>query len=114
MGTTSKALPSVGGFAVADQRIVDYLRYGTGNRPFIFAASAPAAAIAAVRAALEIVERDASLRRTLWASTRRLLHAHPFLEEVFRAPAQRQCTRQRRQRSRAPPSGAGSVGGGAG
>jgi 8-amino-7-oxononanoate synthase len=75
VGTTSKALPAVGGFAVADQRVIDYLRYGTANRPFIFAASPPPAAIAAVRAALEIVEQDGSLRRTLWASTRRFLHA---------------------------------------
>lgn len=75
VGTTSKALPAVGGFAVADQQVIDYLRYGTANRPFIFAASPPPAAIAAVRAALEIVEQEGALRRRLWASTRRVLHA---------------------------------------
>jgi 8-amino-7-oxononanoate synthase len=75
VGTTSKSLPAVGGFAVADQPVIDYLRLSTTNRPFFFAASAPAAALAAVRAALEIVEKEPALRRRLWASTRRFLHA---------------------------------------
>jgi 8-amino-7-oxononanoate synthase len=75
VGTTSKSLPSVGGFAVGDQQVMDYLRYGMANRPFIFAASPPPSAIAAVRAALQILEQDAALRRRLWHSTRRFLHA---------------------------------------
>lgn len=75
VGTTSKALPSVGGFAAADQEVADYLRYSTANRPFVFAASPPAASMAAVVAALEVVEREPALRRRLQDTTRRVLHA---------------------------------------
>jgi len=75
VGTTSKSLPAVGGFAVANQEVVDFLRYGQTCRPFLFAASPPAAAIAAVREALAILEQEPGLRTRLWASTRRVLHA---------------------------------------
>lgn len=75
VGTTSKSLPAVGGFAVADQEVIDHLRYSQANRAFIFAASPPAAAVAAVREALAVVEQEPALRRKLWASTRRFLHA---------------------------------------
>jgi 8-amino-7-oxononanoate synthase len=75
VGTTSKALPSIGGFAAADQQVVDYLRYGQTNRPFLFATAPPAAGLAAIHAALDIVEQEPALRRRLWATTRRVLHA---------------------------------------
>ena len=75
VGTTSKSLPAVGGFAVADRQIVEFLRYGGTCRPFLFAASPPAAAMAAVREALLIVEQEPALRRRLWDVTRRVLHA---------------------------------------
>jgi 8-amino-7-oxononanoate synthase len=75
VGTTSKSLPAVGGFAVADQQVVEYLRYSGTCRPFLFAASPPAAAMAAVREALSIVEQEPALRRRLWDVTRRVLHA---------------------------------------
>lgn len=75
VGTTSKALPAVGGFAAACQEVIDFLRTSRVNRPFIFAASPPAAALAAVREALQIVEREPALRRRLWDSTRRVLRA---------------------------------------
>jgi 7-keto-8-aminopelargonate synthetase-like enzyme len=73
VGTTSKSLPAVGGFAVGDAQVVHYLRYT--NRPFIFAASPPPAAVAAVRAALEVLEQEPALRKRLWAGTRRMLDA---------------------------------------
>jgi 7-keto-8-aminopelargonate synthetase-like enzyme len=75
VGTTSKSLPAVGGFAVADREVVEFLRYGGTCRPFLFAASPPAAAMAAVREALAIVEQEPALRRRLWDVTRRVLHA---------------------------------------
>jgi 8-amino-7-oxononanoate synthase len=75
VGTTSKALPAIGGFAAAKQEVVDYLRYGQMNRPFLLAAAPPPAALAAVRTALEILETEPALRRHLWAITRRVLHA---------------------------------------
>jgi 8-amino-7-oxononanoate synthase len=73
VGTTSKSLPAVGGFAVGDAQVVHYLRYT--NRPFIFAASPPPAAVAAVRTALEVMEQEPALRKRLWAGTRRMLEA---------------------------------------
>jgi len=75
VGTTSKSLPAVGGFAVGDQQVIDYLRWGQVNRPFLFAASPPAGAVAAVSKALEILEEEPQLRRQLWDNTRRVLHA---------------------------------------
>jgi 8-amino-7-oxononanoate synthase len=75
VGTASKTLPGVGGFAAADQAVIEYLRFAPVNHPFLLAASPPASAVAGVMAALEIVEREPALRRTLWDSTRRVLHA---------------------------------------
>jgi 8-amino-7-oxononanoate synthase len=75
VGTTSKSLPAVGGFAAGDQEVIDYLRLGTTNRPFVFAASPPASILAAVGAALDIVQEEPALRRRLEATTRRVLHA---------------------------------------
>jgi 7-keto-8-aminopelargonate synthetase-like enzyme len=45
------------------------------NRPFLFAASPPAGAVAAVAKALEIMEQEPQLRRQLWDTTRRVHHA---------------------------------------
>jgi 8-amino-7-oxononanoate synthase len=70
VGTTSKSLPAVGGFAVGDAQVIHYLRYT--NRPFIFAASPPPAAVAAVREALAVMEEEPALRERLWANTRRM------------------------------------------
>jgi 8-amino-7-oxononanoate synthase len=72
VGTTSKALPGLGGFAAADQRIVDFLRYSQINRPFLFATSPPPPVLAAVRAALDIVEQEPALRTRLWTITHRV------------------------------------------
>ena len=72
VGTTSKSLPAVGGFAVASQQVIDFLRYGQGNRPFIFAASPPAGSIAAVTTALSILEQEPERRSRLWDITRRV------------------------------------------
>jgi 8-amino-7-oxononanoate synthase len=71
VGTTSKTLPAVGGFAVGDAQVIHFLRYT--NRPFIFAASPPPAAVAAVREALAVMEEEPALRERLWANTRRML-----------------------------------------
>lgn len=73
VGTTSKSLPAVGGFVAGDAQPIHFLRYT--NRPFIFAASPPPAAVAAVRAALDVLEGEPALRTHLWALTRRFLHA---------------------------------------
>ncbi len=75
VGTTSKALPAVGGFVAGPRHVIEYLRCSHTNRAFHFAASPPAAAVAAVRAALQILEEQPALRTRLWAITRRVHHA---------------------------------------
>jgi 8-amino-7-oxononanoate synthase len=75
VGTTSKALPGVGGFVVARRDVIDYLRYGGATRPFVFATAAPASVVASVRAALDLVDQAPALRQRLWASTRRFQRA---------------------------------------
>jgi 8-amino-7-oxononanoate synthase len=73
VGTTSKSLPAVGGFAVASREVIEFLRYGQFNRPFIFAASPPPSALAAVSTALEILEQEPERRRRLWSLTQRAI-----------------------------------------
>ncbi|MBV9745747.1 MAG: aminotransferase class I/II-fold pyridoxal phosphate-dependent enzyme, partial [Acidobacteriia bacterium] len=66
MGTFSKSLASVGGFIAGDRPVIEYLKHTA--RPFVFSASLPAASVAAVAAALQIMknepERRAHLQRT--------------------------------------------------
>jgi len=76
MGTFSKSLASVGGFIAADRAVVDYLKHTA--RPFVFSASLPAASVAAVGAALQIM-RDEPERR------HHLLRIARMLREELRA-----------------------------
>lgn len=62
-GTFSKSLASLGGFCVGDHKVIDYIRHT--SRPFIFAASIPPTAIAAVRKSLEIIKREPERRKNL-------------------------------------------------
>jgi 8-amino-7-oxononanoate synthase len=63
MGTFSKSLASVGGFVAGSRKVIDSLRHL--SRGHVFSASLPPAAVAATLAALDIVERDGSLRERL-------------------------------------------------
>jgi 8-amino-7-oxononanoate synthase len=63
MGTFSKSLASVGGFIASEHSVVDYLKHTA--RPFVFSASLPAASVAAVGAALEIMRSEPERRRHL-------------------------------------------------
>lgn len=56
VGTLSKALGSVGGYAAASRVVVDYLR--NKARSFIFSTSLPASAMAAADAALCVLEQE--------------------------------------------------------
>jgi 8-amino-7-oxononanoate synthase len=60
MGTFSKSLASVGGFIAAERAVVDYLKHTA--RPFVFSASLPAASVAAVGAALQIMKKEPERR----------------------------------------------------
>lgn len=73
LGSAGKALAGLGGFAAADQRVIDFLRHSQSNRPFLFATSPPAAALAAVQAALQVVEEEPAIRARLWSVTDRVL-----------------------------------------
>jgi glycine C-acetyltransferase len=68
IGTLSKALGLMGGYAAGDQVLADYLL--NRARPFVFSTGHPPAVAAACIAALDILERDTSLVDRLWANTR--------------------------------------------
>jgi 8-amino-7-oxononanoate synthase len=70
MGTFSKSLASVGGFLAGPAGVIDYLKHTA--RPFVFSASLPAASVAAVRAALEIMQREPERRERLRTVSDRL------------------------------------------
>jgi len=79
MGTFSKSLASVGGFVAAERAVVDYLKHTA--RPFVFSASLPAASVAAVGAALQIMRTEPERRQHLLRIARLLreeLHARGF------------------------------------
>src|SRR5579871_2303460 len=63
MGTFSKSLASVGGFIAGERAVVDYLKHTA--RPFVFSASLPAASVAAVGAALQIMRKEPQRREHL-------------------------------------------------
>jgi 8-amino-7-oxononanoate synthase len=60
MGTFSKSLASVGGFIAGERAVIDYLKHTA--RPFVFSASLPAASVAAVAAALQIMRKEPERR----------------------------------------------------
>jgi 8-amino-7-oxononanoate synthase len=63
MGTFSKSLAAVGGFIAAERAVVDYLKHTA--RPFVFSASLPAGSVAAVSAALHIMQKEPERRHRL-------------------------------------------------
>ena len=79
MGTFSKSLASVGGFIAGERSVVDYLKHTA--RPFVFSASLPAASVAAVAAALQIMKKEPERQRRLLRIANLLrdeLRAHGF------------------------------------
>ncbi|SER20667.1 serine palmitoyltransferase [Rosenbergiella nectarea] len=69
LGTFSKSLAAIGGFAVGGKQL-DVLRYC--SRPYIFTASPSPASIASVRASLRQVGHSKALREKLWTNAHRL------------------------------------------
>jgi len=63
MGTFSKSLASVGGFIAGEKSVIDYLKHTA--RPFVFSASLPAASVAAVAQALQIMRKEPERRHHL-------------------------------------------------
>ncbi len=70
LGTFSKSLGAIGGFAASHHPEFNLLRYA--SRPYIFTASPSPSSIASVRAALAMVVAHPELRDQLWENARRL------------------------------------------
>jgi 8-amino-7-oxononanoate synthase len=73
MGTYSKSLASIGGFAAAGEDVIHYMKHHA--RPLIFSASPPPASVASVIAALDIIEQEPDRRERLWRNTNKMLKA---------------------------------------
>lgn len=70
VGTFSKSLGAIGGFAVSQHPQLDLLRYA--SRTYIFTASPSPSSIASVRAALRVLQARPELRARLWANAEQL------------------------------------------
>lgn len=77
MGTFSKSFASMGGFIATDYEIIDYIKHH--SRPLIFSASMAPATVAAVIAALDIIEQEPERREQLW---RNATHLRNGLQEL--------------------------------
>lgn len=71
MGTYSKSLASIGGFIAGSENTIHYIKHFA--RSLIFSASPPPASIAAVNAAVDIIENEPDRRERLWENTRKML-----------------------------------------
>lgn len=71
MGTYSKSLASIGGFIAGSESLIHYIKHFA--RSLIFSASPPPASIAAVSAALDIIENEPERRKRLWENTKKML-----------------------------------------
>ena len=65
MGTFSKSFGAIGGFVAGDGVVIDYIKHFA--RPLIFTASMPPPMIAAVKATLEIMEKEPQHTKRLQA-----------------------------------------------
>jgi len=67
MGTFSKSLAAVGGFIAGPFEVIDYIKHNA--RAQVFTAAIPPSAVAAVEAALDIIESEPERRERLWENT---------------------------------------------
>jgi len=67
MGTFSKSFASLGGFIAGDEVVMHYVQHHA--RSFMFSASIPAGNVAAVLAALDIMEHEPERIQKLWHNT---------------------------------------------
>jgi 8-amino-7-oxononanoate synthase len=70
MGTFSKSFASLGGFIAGDDVVMHYVQHHA--RSFMFSASIPAANVAAVLAALDIMEHEPERIQKLWHNTEKV------------------------------------------
>jgi 8-amino-7-oxononanoate synthase len=72
MGTYSKSLASIGGFIAGSEDIIHFIKHSA--RSLIFSASPPPASVAAVSAAVDIIEAEPERIGRLWDNTRKMLN----------------------------------------
>jgi len=77
MGTYSKSLASIGGFIASSEEVIHYIKHFA--RSLVFSASPPPASIAAVSAALDIIENEPERRERLWKNTWKMLNGFKSL-----------------------------------
>ncbi len=70
MGTLSKAVGSLGGYVAGDADLINYLR--NKARPFMYTTALPPAVCAASIAGIKLIQKDSSLRKSLWNNVRYL------------------------------------------
>jgi len=70
MGTYSKSLAAIGGFICASREVANYVRHF--SRSLIFSASLAPALVAAVSAALDVIQEEPELRERLWHNTHKM------------------------------------------
>ena len=70
LGTFSKSLASIGGFAAGSEEVIHFLRHNA--RSLMFSASIPPSAAAAALTALRIVREEPERRERLWRTTHRM------------------------------------------
>ena len=73
MGTYSKSLASIGGFIAGDEKVIHFIKHFA--RSLIFSASPPPASVAAVSAALDIIDEEPERIRRLSQITTKMLRA---------------------------------------
>lgn len=73
MATFSKSFATIGGFAVSESKVVNYLKHHA--RSLIFSASLPPAVVGAVNAALEVIRGEPERRRRLLRIADRMRNA---------------------------------------
>jgi 8-amino-7-oxononanoate synthase len=71
MGTFSKSFASLGGVIAGDEHIIHYIQHHA--RSMIFSASMPASNVAAVLAAVEVIETEPEWVERLWDNTQYML-----------------------------------------
>jgi 8-amino-7-oxononanoate synthase len=70
MGTFSKSFASLGGFVVAEEKVISYIKHHA--RALIFSASITPASVATVLATLDVIENEPERRERLWAITEKM------------------------------------------
>lgn len=68
LGTLSKAIGVMGGYIAGSKALRDWLTQR--SRPFLFSTAHPPAVVAAIMAALDLMESDPSLTEKLWENAR--------------------------------------------